>query len=87
MKINCLHPEAQLLYYNCHLRYIFKTPYKIIQFLSKFNFISSIMSIYVLHIMFGKDNYLTVSKLQTSCFYHNYFKNYKLLHMITPEKW
>ena len=23
MKINCLHPEAQFLYYNCHLRYIF----------------------------------------------------------------
>ena len=23
MKINCLHPEAQLLCYNCHLRYIF----------------------------------------------------------------
>ena len=34
--------------------------------------------------MFGKDNYLTVSKLQTSCLYHNYFKNYKLLNMITP---
>ena len=39
--------------------------------------------------MFGKGNCLTVSKLQTSCFY--YFKNYKLLNMITPppppEKW
>ena len=23
LKINCLHPEAQLLCYNCHLRYIF----------------------------------------------------------------
>ena len=23
MKINCLHPEAQRLCYNCHLRYIF----------------------------------------------------------------
>ena len=22
-EINCLHPEAQLLCYNCHLRYIF----------------------------------------------------------------
>ena len=33
--------------------------------------------------MFGKDNYLTVSKLQTYCFYHNYFKNYKLLNMGT----
>ena len=32
MKINCLHPEAQLLSYNCHLRYIFKTPIKSINF-------------------------------------------------------
>ena len=23
MKINCLHPEAQLLGYKCHIRYIF----------------------------------------------------------------
>ena len=37
--------------------------------------------------MFGKENYLTVSKLQTSCFYHNYFKKYKLLNMTTPQKW
>ena len=51
-----------------------------------FNFISSIMGIYVLRIMFGKGNWLTVSKLQTSCFYHNYFKNYKLLNVITPPK-
>ena len=36
--------------------------------------------------MFGKYNYLTVSKLQKSCFYHNYFENYKLLNMITPNK-
>ena len=42
------------------------------------------MSIYVLHTMFGKDNYMTVLKLQTSCFYHNYVKNYELLNMITP---
>ena len=41
------------------------------------------MNIYVSHTMFGKDNYLTVLKLQISCFYHNYFKNYKLLNMIT----
>ena len=34
--------------------------------------------------MFGKDNYLTASNVQTSCFYHNYFKNYKLLNIITP---
>ena len=27
------------------------------------------MGIYVLHTMFGKDNYLTVAKLQISCFY------------------
>ena len=45
------------------------------------------MGIYVLHTMFGKDNYLTFSKLQTSCFYHIYFKNYKLLNMITPPKY
>ena len=43
------------------------------------------MGIYVLHTMFGKDNYLTVSKLQKSCFYHNYLKNYELLNMITPK--
>ena len=43
------------------------------------------MGIYVLHSMFGKDNNLTVSKLQTFCFYYNYFKNYKLLNMITPK--
>ena len=43
------------------------------------------MGIYVLHTMFGKDNYLTVSKLQTFCSYHNYFKSYKLLNMITPN--
>ena len=36
--------------------------------------------------MFGKDNYPTVSKLHTSCFYNNYFKNYELLKMITPIK-
>ena len=36
--------------------------------------------------MFGIDNYLTVSKLLTYCFYHNYFKNYKLLNMITRNK-
>ena len=46
------------------------------------------MGIYVLHTMFGKENNLTFSKLQTSSFYHNYFKNYKLLSMITtpPKK-
>ena len=43
------------------------------------------MGIYVLHTMCGKINYLTISKLQTSCFYHNYFKNSKLLNMITPQ--
>ena len=43
------------------------------------------MGIYVLHTIFGKENnYLTVSKLQTTCSYHNNFKNYKLLNMITP---
>ena len=36
--------------------------------------------------MFGKDKYLTVSKLHTSGFYHNYSKNYELLNMITPNK-
>ena len=36
--------------------------------------------------MFGKDDYMTVSKQHTSCFYHNHFKNYKLLNMITPNK-
>ena len=36
--------------------------------------------------MFGNDNYLTVPKLHPSCFYHNYFKNYRLLNMITPNK-
>ena len=60
------------------------TPYKINLFRSKFNFISSIMGIYILHTMFGKDNNLTILKMQTSCFYHNYFKNYKLLNMTTP---
>ena len=45
------------------------------------------MEIYVLHTMFGNDIYLIVSKQQTSCFYHNYFKNCKLLNMITPQKW
>ena len=44
------------------------------------------MGIYVLNTMFGTDKYLTLSKLQTSSFYHNYFKNYKLLNMITPKK-
>ena len=53
----------------------------------EFIFISSTMGIYVLQTMFGKGNCLTVSKLQTSCFYRNYFKNYKLLNMITPQKW
>ena len=43
------------------------------------------MGLYVLHTMLGKDNYLIISKLQTSCFYHNNFKNYKLLNMITPK--
>ena len=39
------------------------------------------MGIYVLHTMFGKGDCLTVPKLQTSCFYHIYFKNYKLLNI------
>ena len=43
------------------------------------------MGKYVLHTMFEKDNNPTVSKMQTSCFYHKYFKNYKLLNMITPQ--
>ena len=60
-------------------------PYKINIFWSEFNFISSIMDIYDLHTMFGIDNYLTVSKLQTSCSYHNYVKNYRLLKMMTPQ--
>ena len=86
MKINCLHPEAH--FYVITVIYVISsiTPYKINYFLSKCNYISSIMGIYVLHTIFGKDNYLTVSKLQTSCFCHNYFKNYKLLNMITPPK-
>ena len=42
------------------------------------------MSICVLQTMLGKDKHLTVSKLQTSCLYHNFFKNYKLLDMIPP---
>ena len=44
------------------------------------------MGIQVLNTMFGKDNYLTVSKLQASCFYYKYFKYYKLLNIITPDK-
>ena len=44
------------------------------------------VGIKVLHTMFGKDNNLAVSKLHTSCFYHNYLKNYKLLDMIIPNK-
>ena len=79
MKINRFNPEAELLCNNCHLRYIFNYALKITYFSSKFIFISSIMGIYVLHTMCGKDNYLTVSKLQTSCFYHNHFN------MITPQ--
>ena len=43
------------------------------------------MGIYVLHTMFGKNNYMTVSKLQTPSSYHNYLRNYKLLNMITPQ--
>ena len=42
------------------------------------------MGIYALHALFGKDNYPTVSKQQTYCCFHNYFKNYKLLNMGTP---
>ena len=45
------------------------------------------MGIYILHTMFWKDKYLTVSKLQTSCFYHIYVNDYKLLNTITPQKW
>ena len=44
------------------------------------------MGICVLHTMFGKENYMTVSKLQLSYFYQNYFKDYKLLNMITLQK-
>ena len=36
--------------------------------------------------MLEKDNYLTVSKLHTYCFYHNYSKKYKLLNLIAPNK-
>ena len=56
MQINCLHPEAQL--YVITVIYVISsiTPYKINKFWSKFNFISSIMGIYVLHTMFGKDD-------------------------------
>ena len=34
-----------------------------------------------------KDNYLTISKLQTACFYHRKTSwSYKLLNMTTPKK-
>ena len=66
--------------------YLYITPYKINLFWSKFNLISSIMDLYVLHTMFGKDDYLTVSKLHTACCYHNYFEIYELLNMFTPNK-
>ena len=34
----------------------------------------------------NQTNKLTVPKLQTACFDHKYFKNYKLLNMDTPNK-
>ena len=33
-----------------------------------------------------KDNLLTISKLQTACFYHKKSKSYKLLNMTTLKK-
>ena len=33
-----------------------------------------------------KDNYLTISKLQTDCFYHKHFRSCKLLNVVTPKK-
>ena len=33
-----------------------------------------------------KDNLLTISKLQTPCFYHKNLRSYKLLNMTTPNK-
>ena len=36
--------------------------------------------------MFLKDNQLTISKLQTACFYHYNNRKYKLLNMTTPNK-
>ena len=33
-----------------------------------------------------KENQLTISKLQTACFYHKNFRRYKLLNMTTPNK-
>ena len=33
-----------------------------------------------------KDSYLTISKLQTACFYHKNFRSCKLLNMTTPKR-
>ena len=33
-----------------------------------------------------KDTYLTISKLQTACFYHKNFRCFKLLNITTPRK-
>ena len=45
-----------------------------------------IKSIYILCTMFLIDNLLNISKLQIACFYHTYFKNDRLLNMMTPNK-
>ena len=45
-----------------------------------------IKSIFILSNMFLIDNLLNISQLQIACFYHTYFKNYRLLNTMTPTK-
>ena len=58
------------------------TPYRIMYVL----LIIFIKSIYILSIMFLIDNLINISKLQITCFYHTYCKNYRRLNTMTPNK-
>ena len=86
MRPKYVHPDTQLLCYTGHLRYIFNCTLSKSLIFVNVSFDKLYIGYIGLTYHFGKDNYLTVSKLQTSCFYHKYFKNYKLLNMTTTNK-
>ena len=73
------------LCYLCHLRYMCNCTLQNHLCLIV-AFVIFIKSIHILSTMFLIDNLLNISKLQIACFYHTYFKNYRLLNTMTPNK-
>ena len=75
---NCLLPETHLyVIYDSYVTFP-TTPYEIIKMCPIVSF-DKLYNEYLgfkYHVL--NDNQLTISKLQTACFYHKYLKNYSL---------